>query len=137
MITQDDSLQKIFDFFEGERKKLGNDIIAAYHRITYHKPGSKKIELDVSAYNQKDFAAKSNINQEINKLKSFNFFSGIIFFSGYGFTNVIAAKVSEKAKLEMNYHKSGSGTIITLENCVYKNSDGTLSAPLKKSIKLN
>jgi len=70
-------------------------------------------------------------------LKSFNFVSGTIFFSGYGFTNVIAAKVSEKAKLEMNYHKSGPGTTITLENCIYKNSNGTLSSPLNKSIKLN
>ncbi len=58
MVTQGDSLQKIFDFFEGERKKLGNDIIASYDRITYHKPGSKKIELDVSAYNQ-NFEPKS------------------------------------------------------------------------------
>lgn len=137
MVTRGDSLQNIFDFVEGERKKLGNDIIANYDRITYHKPGSKKIELDVRAYNQKDFTAKSNINQEISKLENMNFISGNIYFSGVGFTNVIVAKVSEKAKLEMNYHKSGPGTTITLENCVYKNSNGILSAPLNKSIKLN
>ena len=136
MVTRGDSLQKIFDFVEGERKKLGNDIIANYDRITYHKPGSKKIELDVSAYNQNS-EPKSKARQEIIGLKSFNFVSGTIFFSGYGFTNVIAAKVSEKAKLEMNYHKSGPGTTITLENCIYKNSNGTLSSPLNKSIKLN
>ena len=137
MDTRGDSLQKIFDFVEGERKKFGNDIIANYDRITYHKPGSKKIELDVTPYNQKDFATKNNINQEIDNLKNLNFISGNIYFSGVNFTNVIAARVSEKAKLEMNYRKSGPGTTITLENCVYKNSNGTLSAALNKSIKLN
>ncbi len=136
MDTRGDSLQKIFAFVEDERKKLGNDLIATYDRITYHKAGSKKIELDVSAYNVKDSSLKSNAPQEINNLKNFNFVSGIIYFSGAGFTNVMVAKAIEKAKLETFFSRSAAGTIITLENCIYKYLNGTFSLPLNKSIKL-
>jgi len=61
--------------------------------------------------------------------EGFNFISGNIYFSGYGFTSVTSAKVFEKAKLESYYLRSGPETIITLENCIYKNSDGRLSGP--------
>lgn len=136
MQTSNDSLKKIFEFVESERKKLGNDVVAQYERITYQKTGNKKVELDVTPYNQKESGDKSNVTQEINKLKVLNFTTGTIYFSGYGFANVTAAKVIEKDKLETYYCRSGPGTTITLENIIYKNTDGSLSGPLNKSISL-
>ena len=50
--TTGDTLQKIFEMVERERKKLGKDVVALYQQITYQKPGGKKMELDVHAYNQ-------------------------------------------------------------------------------------
>jgi lipopolysaccharide export LptBFGC system permease protein LptF len=135
--TNGNSLQEIFAAVEEKRSKLGKDVVASYERITYQKSGSKKIELDVSAYNRDDTVPKSKARDEINGLKNFNFISGNIYFSGTGFTKNTAAKVSEKDKLRSYYDKSMSGTIITLENCVHQNLDGSLSYALNKSIKLN
>lgn len=131
-----DSLQQMFNAVELEKRKLGNGVNATYLQITYQKPGSKKIELDVDLYNQKDPETNSNARQEIYKLKDLNFISGIIYFSGYGFTNVTSVKVTDKDNLEACYNKSGPGTTITLENCFYKKLDGSLSQPLNRSIKL-
>jgi hypothetical protein len=135
--TTGDSLQQIFNSIERERSKLGKEVVATYEHITYQKPGSKKLELDVTPYNQKDLDPKSNITQEINKLREFNFISGTIYFSGNGFTNVSSANVNEKEKLETYYLRSRFGTTIVLDKCVYRTSNGSLSAPLNKSIMLN
>ncbi len=71
--TNSNSLQEIFDMVEKERSKLGKDVVATYEHITYQKPGSKKIEIDVSAYNHTDSVPKSKATEEINGLKNFNF----------------------------------------------------------------
>lgn len=135
--TTGDSLQEIFHTVERERTKLGNGVDASYEHITYQKPGSKKIELDVTPYNQKDLDSKSNIIKEINKLREFNFISGSIYFSGSGFSSVTTIKAIDNSKLETNYLRCIPGTIITLENCCYKTLSGSISSPLNKSIKLN
>ena len=132
-----DSLPRLSDFSEAARK-YGNDVVATFHRITYRKPGTnKQIELDVTPYNQQDTDPKSNVRQEIDNLRILNFISGTIYFSGAGFTSVTFANVTEKERLETYYRKSIPGTILTLENCIYKNSNGNLSQPLNRSIKLN
>ena len=79
---------------------------------------------------------KSQAAQQIQELKSYNFVSGIIYFAGFGHPNVSKAKASDTATLNKYYDLSGPGTTITLDNCVYKNVNGSLSSPLSKSIKL-
>jgi len=74
--------------------------------------------------------------QQIQELKSYNFVSGIIYFAGFGHPNVSIAKASDTATLNKYYAISGPDTTITLDNCVYKNVNGSLSSPLSKSIKL-
>lgn len=139
-VTGGDSLQQIFEWAEEYRKKLGAGVAVHYERITYHRPGSKTVELNADKYNQnlRDEAEieRNRTRQEIDNLKNFDFISGNIYFSGYGFTNVTAVKAVEKTKLDMYYYRSGPGTTITLESCMYKNGDGSISRPISKSIKL-
>ena len=79
---------------------------------------------------------KSQAVQQVDELKSYNFVSGTIYFAGFGHPNVTSAKASYTAKVYKYYDRSGPGTTITLDNCVYKNANGSLSSPLSKSIKL-
>jgi hypothetical protein len=74
--------------------------------------------------------------QKVDNLKSYNFVSGTIYFSGFGYPNISSTKASDSATLHKNYDRSGPGTTITLDNCVYKNANGSLSSPLNKSMKL-
>lgn len=137
LLTQVDSLHKLSDLFESERKKLGNDVVVTIERITYRKPGTNKhIDIDVSQYNQKE-PTVINAREVTDSLKNLNFISGNIYFSAAGFINVIVASVSEKGKLQKYYGKCIPGSVITLENCIYRNRDGSLSLRLNKSIKLN
>lgn len=79
---------------------------------------------------------KSQAVLQVDKLKSYNFVSGTIYFAGFGHPNVSSAKANDTAKLYKYYDRSGPGTTITLDNCIYKNTSGSLSSPLNKSIKL-
>lgn len=78
---------------------------------------------------------KSQPVQEVEKLKALNFVSGTIYFVGFGFTNVSSTKASDTSTLYKYYDRSGPGTTITLDNCVYKNAKGILSN-ISKSVKL-
>lgn len=79
---------------------------------------------------------KSQAVLQVDELKSYNFVSGTIYFAGFGHTNISSAKASDTATLNKYYDRSGPGTTITLDNCVYKNANGSLSSPVSKSIKL-
>ena len=79
---------------------------------------------------------KSQAVLQVEELKSYNFVSGTVYFAGFGHPNVSSAKASDTAKLNKYYAVSGPGTTITLDNCVYKNANGSLSNPVSKSIKL-
>ncbi len=79
---------------------------------------------------------KSKAVQQADELRSYNFISGTIYFSGFGHNNVSSAKASDTATLNKYYDRSGPGTTITLDNCVYKNANGSLSNPISKSVKL-
>lgn len=74
--------------------------------------------------------------REINQLKIYSFVSGNIYFSGEGFANVMAVPATETKKLYQLYDRSGPGTSISLDGCVYKQADGSLSAPMNKTIQL-
>ena len=78
---------------------------------------------------------KSKAVQQADELRSYNFISGTIYFSGFGHTNVSSAKASDTATLNKYYDRSGPGTTITLDACVYKNANGSLST-ISKSVKL-
>lgn len=79
---------------------------------------------------------KSQAALEVEKLQSLKFISGTIYFSGFGFTNVLSAKASDSSTLYRYYARSGPGTTITLDNCILKNVNGSLSTPVSKSVKL-
>jgi hypothetical protein len=79
---------------------------------------------------------KSQAVLQVDELKSYNFVSGTIYFARFGHPNVSSAKANDTAKLNRYYAVSGPGTTITLDNCVYKNANGSLSNPVSKSIKL-
>jgi hypothetical protein len=74
--------------------------------------------------------------RQVDELKSYNFVTGTIYFAGFGHPNVSSAKASDTATLHKYYDRSGPGTTITLDNCIYKNENGRLSNPLNKSVKL-
>ena len=78
---------------------------------------------------------KSKAVQQADELRSYRFISGTIYFSGFGHTNVSSAKASDTATLNKYYDRSGPGTTITLDNCIYKNANGSLST-ISKSVKL-
>ncbi len=79
---------------------------------------------------------KSKAVQEVEKLKENIFSNGTIYFAGFGFPNVISVKASETKTLYYYYSRSGPGTTIAYENCIYKNANGSLSKPLNKTITL-
>lgn len=74
--------------------------------------------------------------QTVNKLKAYDFVSGTVYFSGEGFRSVESVNANDKAQLRRYYERSRPGTIITLDNCVYRNANGSLSSPLNQSFKL-
>jgi len=78
---------------------------------------------------------KSKAVQQADELRAYKFISGTIYFSGFGHPNVSSAKASDTATLNKYYAISGPGTTITLDNCVYKNTNGSL-ATISKSVKL-
>jgi hypothetical protein len=79
---------------------------------------------------------KSHAVLQVEELKSYNFVSGTIYFAGFGHPNVSSVKASDTNTLYKYYNRSGPGTTITLDNCIYKNASGSLSSPLNKSMKL-
>jgi hypothetical protein len=74
--------------------------------------------------------------QEVRKLLALDFVSGTIYFSGTNFINVISATPKGINSLKSYYDRCGPGSIITLDNCIYKNFNGTFSKPISKSLKL-
>jgi hypothetical protein len=74
--------------------------------------------------------------QTVNKLKAYDFVSGTIYFTGFGYREVVLVNASDRKTLYQYYNRSGPGTTIILDNCVYRNANGSLSGPLNQSIKL-
>jgi hypothetical protein len=79
---------------------------------------------------------ESNALKEVKKLMSLDFVSGTIYFSGANFANTISTTPKGINSLKPYYDRCGPGSIITLDNCIYKNADGTISNSIIKSIKL-
>lgn len=82
-------------------------------------------------------AVSSEANRELAELMKKNFISGTIYFSGNGFPNVLVVQRHEFSTLEKIFGRCVPGSIVSFENCICKNADGSLSKPVTKSIKMN
>ena len=102
-----------------------NGVVTKIEKIPYHFNKGK----DTLKFKSKAF-------QEVDKLRKLDFVSGTIYFAGFGFSNVASVKAKDKVTLNKYYERSGPGTAITIDNCIYKNDEGKLSSPLNKSLKL-
>lgn len=128
-----DSLMKTI-----ERISKGANVSFEYLKYRDSKGVTKEIkEIPYNFNKPKDKVQfKSQSVLEVEKLKALNFVSGTIYFAGFGFNNVSSTKASDTLTLYKYYDRSGPGTTITLDNCIYKNVNGSLSNPLSKSVKL-
>jgi hypothetical protein len=72
-------------------------------------------------------------------LRNTYYFKGDIYFSGTNFPNVyiIHVAASPPSQYQSVFAKVKAGTIITFENVVYKDEDGSLSKPVSKTIKVD
>lgn len=135
-----EDLKKIFDRIITEHPKSSLCIDGlAYH----HKTDSLiSIGNEISFFNLlkcKSFQ-KDSLSIQMAELLYYSvktFLSGTIYFSGENFPNVIVATKKDFPSLQNYFGRCAPGSIITFENCIYKNPDGTLSKPLTKTIKLD
>ena len=138
---------KVSDYFGSDLNLLmkridsaSNGAIVTIDDLRFINSDGKTTMIKEIPYNfnhQKDTVKfKSQAVLQVDELKSYNFVSGTIYFAGFGHTNVSSAKASDTATLYKYYDRSGPGTTITLDNCIYKNANGSLSSPLSKSVKL-
>ena len=82
-----------------------------------------------------DTISFSNRSEYINKLKHLEINSGIIYFSGSRFQEVIQPTLKGRLSIISNLFDSCiSGSKITFQNCTFKNDDGSISKLLNKSI---
>jgi hypothetical protein len=77
-----------------------------------------------------------NANKELAELMEKNFISGTVYFSGNGFPNVLVVRRNEFLTLKNIFSRCVPGSIVSFENCIFKNADGTLSKPVTQSLKL-
>jgi hypothetical protein len=116
----------------------GAVVLFDYLKFTDSKGVTKEIKEIPYRFNTFNDTVKliSQAVLEVNKLKAYDFISGTVYFSGFGYRNVEPVKANDKVTLHRHYERCGPGTIITLDNCVYKNANGSLGGPLSKSVKL-
>lgn len=132
----------------------GKDLLSLLQNLQKRQPSAtliiesvKYVAKDGSISTVKDLPYPFNKNvdslkigspaiQEINQLKTYSFVSGVIYFKGAGFTNVLPVQASNTAELYKQYDRCVPGTSIILDGCVYKQADGTLSTPMSKTIQL-
>lgn len=101
-------------------------------------PVKEKIITFYSGTANSDTLNKISENHSFFKsIISHQFISGTIYFSGTQFPNVIIISKKDFPSLQNHFGRCAAGSIITFENCIYKNPDGTLSKPLTKTIKLD
>ncbi len=80
--------------------------------------------------------ALSEANKEIFELIGKDFISGTIYFSGGNFPNVITILCKDMETKKSLFARCGPGSVISFDNCVYKNTNGTSSKPVSKSLKM-
>ena len=114
--------------------------VVTFEYLTFYDGNGVATQIEKIPYNfnrgQDTVKLTSKTVQEVEKLREFKFVSGTIYFQGFGFKNVVSVKAQFNAALSKCFDRSGLGTRITLDNCIYKNPNGTLSSPLSKSFKL-
>jgi hypothetical protein len=87
-------------------------------------------------HNGNKLKEESNEAKELKKLSSFQYFSGAIYFSGQGFSTVLTIKANDRVFLEKAIARCVIGSIVTFENCYYKDVSSTKAVTINKSIKL-
>jgi hypothetical protein len=68
----------------------------------------------------------------IKKLRTTDFYSGSIFFAGYGFPFVTIIPVANKSRLKKLLKKCNKGSSITLSKCILKREDA-ISQPFSRA----
>ncbi len=90
-------------------------------------------------YSGNDSSSSQKVIKETTKqlyeLMKKEFISGKVYFSGSGFSNIITVTKKDFPSLSNLFARCAPGSVITFENCIYKEPGGTLSKPLFKSIK--
>jgi hypothetical protein len=81
-------------------------------------------------------ASKEKATQNITDSTKVVYISGTIYFSGDGFPNAIRVDAKDSIRVNDFVSRCKPGSIITFDNCIYRTSDGKLSKPVNKSIKL-
>ncbi len=118
-----DSCSKTIDFLyqysNGKRKLLKEEI------IRFNKEHDKRIKI-----------YESEEKNELKKLSSITFSSGTIYFSGSGFSSVQIIKAVDKINLKANFVRCLPGSIITFENCQYKDDNTGKLSIVSKTINL-
>ena len=117
-----------------------NGAVVTFDYLTFYDGNGVATKIEKIPYNfnkgQDTLKFKSKAFQEVDKLRKLDFVSGTIYFAGFSFSNVASAKAKDKVTLNKYYERSGPGTAITINNCIYKYDEGKLSSPLNKSLKL-
>lgn len=105
----------------------------------------KKIDLftdsAIKKFNDEYSASSKNKSEsdeakELKKLSSNQFFSGVIYFSGQGFSTILSIKANDKIFLEKTIARCLPGSIITFDNCQFKDGISGKTLTVNKSLKL-
>ena len=139
---------KVFSYFDTDLNRLmkridsaSNGAIVSVDDLRFIDPDGK-ITMNIKEipykFNRPRDTVKSKHRAvlQVDELKAYHFVSGTIYFYGFGFNGTSSSRASDTSTLYKYYNRSGPGTIITLDNCIYKNANGSLSNPLSKSVKL-
>jgi hypothetical protein len=84
---------------------------------------------------QKQIIAYDKVN-EIKHLMKLNLVSGVVYFSGWDFHNVMIVSAQSGDLLYNCFRHTGPGSVIVFENSVFQNKDGSLMKPLNKTVRL-
>jgi hypothetical protein len=116
-----------------------NGAIVSIDNVRFVDSAGRSYAIDdiTAAFNNgKIFFSYTNPGElNFEKIKTLDFISGVVYFSGTGFPNSLAINAGDSNVLQKCYEKSMSGTTITFESCVYKNQNG-VSSIVSKTIKL-
>jgi len=131
--TNLDSMMKMID-----SASQGADVIFDHLYAHYLNGFSKPIEKIPYNFNRKNYIPerKSLSQEEIDKLRSYRYISGTIYFTGAGFNTTLSTAATDSLNLKKMFSLCRPGSSVVLDNCIYIDTLGKKSKPISKSIKL-
>jgi len=120
--------------------RSGSFIIFDEVRLENNKTGQiVYAEAPTYIFDIKDAHLPDKDQSEFHLLSNTFYFKGDIYFSGTNFPNVyiIHVATSQPSQYLSLFAKAKAGTVITFENLIYRNEDGSLSKPFSKMIKVD